>query len=108
MRVISLLSALLLAGCATAPSDEEQPIANGAEVARSVVLCQTKVADLQVQLGAPNRDGVMGRSRVMTWIVTWDPLTKYLGVMADENGVVVDLYWNLPSEIPWSPVNRCK
>ena len=108
MRVISLLSALLLAGCATAPPDEEQPVANGAEVARSVVLCQTKVADLQAQLGTPSRDGVMGRSRVMTWIVTWDPLTKYLGVMADENGVVVDLYWDLPSEVPWSPANHCK
>lgn len=108
MRVITALFVLFLSGCATAPPDEEQPIANGAEVARSVVLCQTIVADLETQLGTPDRDGVLGTSRIMTWIVAWEPLTKYLGVMADESGTVTDLYWNLPSEIPWSPVNRCK
>jgi len=103
-----MLFVLLLAGCVTSPPNEEQPIANGAEVARSVVLCETKVADLETKLGTPSRDGVLGTSRIMTWIVAWDPLTKYLGVMANENGTVTDLYWNLPSEIPWSPVNRCK
>jgi len=110
MRVITLLLTLLaLAGCATAPpEDNEQPIANGIEVARSVVLCQTQVSALQAQLGTPSRDGILGKSRVVTWIVEWDPLVKYLGVLADENGVVVDLYWNLPSEVQWSPVNRCK
>ena len=110
MRMVSLLFTLLaLAGCATAPADgEERPIANGVEVARSVVLCQTKVAALEAQLGSPSRDGVLGRSRVLTWIVDWDPLVKYLGVLADEDGTVVDLYWNLPSEVQWSPVNRCK
>ncbi len=110
MRVITLLFTLLtLAGCATSPrSDDEQPLANGVEVARSVMLCQTNVSDLEAQLGTPSRDGVLGRSRVMTWIVEWDPLVKYLGVLADESGTVVDLYWNLPSEVQWSPVNRCK
>lgn len=106
--MIIFLFVLFLAGCATSPPDEEQPIANGAAVARSVVLCQTKVADLQGQLGTPSRDGVLGTSRLMTWIVAWDPLVKYLGVMADESGTVIDLYWNLPSEVQWSPVNRCK
>ena len=109
MRMVSLLFTLLvLAGCATAPADDgERPIANGVEVARSVVLCQTKVAELEARLGSPSRDGVLARSRVLTWIVDWDPLVKYLGVLADEDGTVVDVYWNLPSEVPWSPVNRC-
>jgi hypothetical protein len=106
MRVI-LLAVALLAGCATAPPDEEQPIANGAEVARAVVLCQTKIADVQAQLGPPSRDGVLGRASVMTWIVAWEPLVKYLGVMADEGGTIVDVYWDLPSEMQWVPANRC-
>ena len=110
MRVLSLLfSVLALTGCATSPQDDgEQPIANGAEIARSVTLCQTNVAALEEQLGIPSRDGLLGKSRVVTWIVEWDPLVKYLGVLADENGTVVDFYWNLPSEVQWAPVNRCK
>ena len=110
MRLLSLLFALFaLIGCATSPPDvEEPPIANGAQVARSVVLCQTRVAALEAQLGTPSRDGFLGKSRVVTWIVEWDPLVKYLGVLADENDAVVDLYWNLPSEVQWAPVNRCK
>ena len=110
MRVMTLLfSVLALAGCATSlPEDDERPIPNGAQMARSVVLCQTNVAALEAQLGTPSRDGVLGKSKVVTWIVEWDPLVKYLGVLADESGTVVDLYWNLPSEVQWSPVNRCK
>lgn len=110
MRVISLLLSLLaLTGCATSlANDGERPIANGVEVARSVVLCETNVAALEAQLGTPSRDGLLGRTRVVTWIVEWDPLVKYLGVLANENGTVVDIYWNLPSEVQWSPVNRCK
>ena len=110
MRVTSvLLSVLALAGCATSPpEDGEKPIANGVETARSVVLCQTNIAAIESQLGTPSRDGVLGKSRVLTWFVEWDPLVKYLGVLVDETGTVVDLYWNLPSEVQWSPVNRCK
>ena len=103
-----LLAIALLTGCATAPPDDEQPIANGVEVAHTVVLCQTKAASLEGQLGSPSRDGVLGKSRLVTWIVAWEPLVKYLGVMADESGTVVDLYWNLPSEVQWAPVNRCQ
>lgn len=103
-----VIAIALLTGCATAPQDDEPPIPNGVEVARSVVLCQTKVAALEQQLGLPSRDGVLGRSRLVTWIVAWEPLVKYLGVMADESGTVVDLYWDLPSEVQWAPVDRCK
>ena len=109
MRVVScVLCISALAACATAPTvDREQPIANGVEVARSIVVCRTKVAALEAQLGTPSRDGMLGNARVVTWIVEWDPLVKYLGVLVDASGTVVDLYWNLPSEIQWKPANRC-
>lgn len=105
----TLIALLVLSGCASTPEDDgERPIANGAEIARAVKLCQTNVAELEVQLGRPSRDGRLGRTRIVTWIVECEPLVKYLGVMADQTGIVVDVYWNLPSEVQWSPVNRCK
>ena len=110
MRSLSnLLALLILTGCASVPEDNgEHPIANGTEVAKSVELCKTTIQQLEHQLGQPSRDGLLGRTRIVTWVVAWDPLTKYLGVMADDAGIVVDVYWNLPSEVQWSPVNRCK
>lgn len=109
LRLIPFSAILAVAGCATTqPQNEERAIADGAQVARSVVLCQTKIADLQSRLGEPNRDGLLGRTHILTWVVSWDPLVSYLGVMADDRGTVVDVYWNLPSEVQWSPVNRCK
>jgi len=108
-RKIALFTLLGLSGCASVPDDNhEQPVSNGPDVARSVELCKTGIADLQERLGAPSRDGMLGQSRIMTWVVAWDPLVKYLGVMANESGTVVDVYWNLPSEITWSPVDRCR
>jgi hypothetical protein len=108
----ALISLLALAGCASIPGmDKDEPavaISNGVEVARAVQLCQSSVASLEAQLGRPSRDGRLGRTRVVTWIVEWEPLVKYLGVMADEAGTVVDVAWNLPSEVQWSPTNRCK
>jgi hypothetical protein len=110
MRAIgSLITLFALVGCASVPEDSgERSISNGVEVASSVELCKTKIADLQARLGQPSRDGRLGKVRVVTWIVEWDPLTKYLGVMTDDTGTVVDVYWNLPSEVQWSPTNRCQ
>ena len=109
MKLILYATVLCLVGCATTSTEsEERPIANGSAIARSVVLCQSNITDLQVQLGEPSRDGILGNTRILTWIVSWDPLVKYLGVMADQKGTVVDVYWNLPSEIQWLPANRCK
>lgn len=108
MTRLLLVMLLSLAGCATTSADsEERPIANGAAIARTVVICNTNIADLQAQLGEPSRDGLLGGSRILTWVVAWDPLVKYLGVMADQKGTVVDIYWDLPSEVQWSPSNRC-
>jgi len=115
MRRVAILTGLIaLSGCASIPGmgdgdgESEAPITNGAEIARSVQICETSVASLEARLGRPSRDGRLGRTRVVTWIVEWDPLVKYLGVMADDAGTVVDVYWNLPSEVQWSPANRCK
>ncbi len=109
LRLLLSAALLALAGCATTQTQsQERAIVDGAQVARSVVLCQTNIADLQSRLGEPNRDGMLGGTRILTWVVSWDPLVKYLGVMADDRGTVVDVYWNLPSEVQWSPANRCK
>lgn len=110
MRSLGVIGALVfLSSCASVPEDNgERIIPNGSDVAKSVELCKTTIPELEAKLGQPSRDGVLGKSRIVTWVVTWDPLTKYLGVMVDDSGTVVDVYWNLPSEIPWSPVNRCK
>jgi hypothetical protein len=105
----TLLTFCALAGCATAPDAvSEPPIAQGARIAGTVELCKTTLAELRTSLGQPSRDGLLGRTRVVTWIVEWDPLVKYVGVVANEAGTVVDLYWNLPSEVQWAPTDRCR
>ena len=50
---------------------------------------------------------MLGRLRVLTWIVDWEPLVRYLGVAVDDAGRVVDVVWDLPTEVPWVPVDRC-
>lgn len=98
-----------VAACASAPRNDapRAPTVDGAAVARSVVLCRTPLTELEARLGAPSRDGLLGQTRVLTWITDWEPLVRYLGVAVDARGTVVDLYWNLPTEMPWSPTNRC-
>lgn len=107
--LVSLTLLMALAGCAVAPRKEtaEHPAIDGAAIARSVVMCRTTLAELEARLGAPSRDGLLGPTRVLTWITDWEPLLRYLGVAVDERGTVIDLYWNLPTEMPWSPTNRC-
>ena len=104
-----LIASAFLTACATTPEEsQERPIPNGAAIARTVQLCGTTFTELKEQLGEPSREGLLGNDRVVTWIVDWDPLTKYLGVLLDKSGTVVDVYWNLPSEVTWAPTNRCK
>ncbi|MBN8481227.1 MAG: hypothetical protein J0L88_06495 [Xanthomonadales bacterium] len=96
------------AGCASVPKDDvEKVIPDGEAVARSVMLCRTQVSELQARLGTPSRDGLIGSARILTWVVAWDPLVRYLGVMADASGTVVDMTWDLPSEVTWSPQDHC-
>jgi hypothetical protein len=106
LLVLPLIASL--ASCATSTESLEKTIPNGPAIARSVILCQTTFAQLREQLGQPSRDGRLGEKRIVTWVTEWDPLTRYLGVALDPNGTVVDVYWDIPSEIPWVPANRCQ
>ena len=36
-----------------------------------------------------------------------DSPVSYLAILVDERGGVVDLYWDIPTEIPWLPTNQC-
>lgn len=103
------LGAVLLAGCAATggASEPTAPAVDGAAVARAIVLCTTTEADLRQQLGTPTRDGLLRGDRVVSWITGEGDVVRYLAVLLDARGVVVDLYWNLPTEIPWAPENQC-
>jgi hypothetical protein len=43
----------------------------------------------------------------MNWIVQAESPGRYLGVLLDSRGVVVDLYWDIPTEVPWLPADQC-
>ena len=90
-----------------AAKNEPPPKLDGAAAAHSIVLCTTTLAELQQRLGPPTRDGLLHSARVVSWITQWEPLARYLAVMVDKDGVVVDLYWDIPTEIPWVPANQC-
>ncbi|HYD52858.1 MAG TPA: hypothetical protein VEA99_09535 [Gemmatimonadaceae bacterium] len=77
------------------------------EAARAVVLCQTRDTTLLRQLGAPTRDGLLHRSRVLSWISPDESRTRYVAVLLDSAGVVVDLYWDVPTQVPWVPTSQC-
>lgn len=77
------------------------------EAARSTVLCQTSDSTLLRRLGPPSRNGILHRGRVMSWISPNDSLDRYLAVLVDSAGTVVDLYWDVPTEVPWSPTDQC-
>ena len=105
-----LIAALLLGGCVHSASTPEPvtPTADGGAIARSIVLCRTTESELRRQLGEPTRDGRLHGSRVISWITQWDSPTRYLAVLLDERGLVVDVYWDVPTEIPWSPTDQCR
>lgn len=100
----------LLAACSR-PSTVPTPAiaaADGRAVAQSVALCRTTEAELRRALGDPTRDGRLGDSRILSWIVREASVVSYLAVLVDGRGVVADLYWDLPTEIPWTPADRCQ
>ena len=98
---------VLVSGCASVEAAPDKPELDGAAAARSVVLCKTTSSDLESRLGAPTRDGLLHGSRIVSWITAWDPLVRYLAVQVNQEGVVTDLYWDVPSEIPWTPTDQC-
>lgn len=115
MRLL-LIATAALAGCVSARPADTSPVdgaaidgaaIDGAAVARSVVLCTSTEADLRARLGAPTRDGRLHGERVLSWITGEDGVVHFLAVLLDARGTVVDLYWDLPSEIPWVPASQC-
>ena len=109
-----LAAAIALATAACTRSDSDVSTAQQVpreqalrEAAQSVVLCQTADSTLLRRLGHPSRDGVLHRERVMSWLALSDTLTRYLAVLLDSTGTVVDMYWDVPSEVPWVPTNQC-
>ena len=103
-----LLALVLATACTSAEPEPPSLPTDAAAVARAVVLCTTTFEELRAQLGEPTRDGILHRARVASWISTWDSPTKYLAVLLDERNVVVDLYWDIPTEIPWTPSDQCR
>ncbi len=107
----SVLIALLVAGCAHSNAATNASAVDSTTAfrtaARSVVLCKTTEVDLRRQLGEPTRNGILHGARVVSWIARWDSPTRYLAVLLDDRGVVVDVYWDIPTEIPWVPTDQC-
>ena len=107
-RLTLLLALAALPGCAATRPDSATPPVDGAAVARAVVLCTTTEAEMRQRLGAPTRDGLFHGARVVSWITGEDGVVHFLAVMLDARGTVVDLYWDLPGEIPWTPTSQCE
>ena len=111
-RALLVLLAVAGAGCLGCAHSGPAPRAHAPAfddraAARSVVLCTTTEAELRRQFGAPVRDGILHRARIMSWVTRWESPSRYLAVMLDDHGVVVDLYWDVPTEVPWVPTDQC-
>lgn len=88
--------------------DPDDPPITGMPDASKFTLCKTTYADLVGLMGNPSRDGRIHRARVATWVYELEPMERYIGVLFDENNIAVDVYWNMPTEVIWSPTNQCK
>ncbi len=105
--VMSLIVVCGLTGCASNPV-AGPPSPDRTPFVRSIELCRTTEPQLRTALGPPTRDGMLHDARVMSWILGQDDgVIRYLAVLLDADGIVVDRIWNLPTEIPWTPVDRC-
>jgi len=78
------------------------------EAAKAIVLCQTTDSTLRRQLGDPSRNGAIHGEHIMSWIVFDTDPSLYLAVLLDSAGIVVDEYWDVPTEVPWVPTNQCE
>lgn len=106
-RTLAVLLLATVAGC-TQVQLAARPAVDAPAVARAVVLCTTTEADLRARLGPPTRDGRLRDSRILSWITHESDVVTYLAVLLDTRGTVVDLYWDLPTEIPWTPTDQCR
>jgi hypothetical protein len=107
-RARILVVALLALRCAHSKATPDKPSVDSAAIARSIVLCKTTEADLRSHLGEPSRNGILHEQRIVSWIMNNDGPIHYLAVLVDARGVVVDLYWDIPTEVPWTPTDQCR
>lgn len=107
-----MLGVLLATSCAHKPRADagkttDSRVAQAREIARAIVPCRTTESDLRRSLGAPTRDGILHRQRIISWIVADQGAVKYLAVSVNARGIVTDVYWDVPTEIPWTPQDLC-
>lgn len=100
----SLVSA---ASCSRPGIPPPAPMVDGDAVARSIILCKTTEGELRARLGKPTRDGVLRRARILSWITRDNGVVSYLAVLLNARGIVVDMYWDIPTEVPWVPADQC-
>ena len=111
MRLIgtgACVACVVILGCGGA-AQGGAPRAHTAVELPPITLCRTTEAELRAALGAPLRDGVLHDARVMSWVIGHGPegIVRFVAVLLDARGVVVDRMWNLPAEIPWVPTDQC-
>lgn len=107
MRLTTSLTALAVgAACHAAPARAPRR-ADPRPIIDAIALCRTTGAALREALGPPTRDGRLGDARILSWITGEDDVIHYLAVRLDAADRVVDLYWDVPTEIPWQPTDRC-
>lgn len=102
----------LLAGCAhqsgaSAAANSSPSLATVRAAASKLVVCQTTEAELRAQLGAPYRDGKLAQGRVLSWLPAGDADSKHYLAVLLRDGLVVDYYFDVPTEIVWTPADRC-
>lgn len=109
VSLVAALASLALAACGArdGASPSSPRAADRRAFIASIELCRTTEADLRAALGSPTRDGRLRSARIMSWIVGDGDVTAYVAVLLDAAGTVVDLYWDIPTEIPWTPTNQC-
>ncbi len=100
----------MLASCATRGQAAAADGPDLRPLVGAIDLCTTTEAELRRDFGTPTRDGRLRDARILSWITAMgdDGVAHYLAVMLDARGRVVDLYWDLPTEIPWTPSDQCR
>lgn len=108
LRVLACVVLVGMSGCAHAGSTPSPAPVDRRATVRSIVLCTTTEADLRAALGEPTRDGFLRADRILSWIIGEGTVVSYLAVLLDARGVVVDLVWDVPTEVPWTPADQSR
>jgi hypothetical protein len=120
MRAIGAAFAAVALSCA-AHEHEAEPVKEASETkdtidlgdrvrvaASAIVLCKTTEAEVRAAMGGarPFRDGRVHAGRVLSWVATSSP-ERFLAVLVDDHGIIVDLIWDAPGAVSWDPRSQC-